>query len=103
MSDAENLAVVVANDPMLKKHYFSKLDDPAWRVPLEYETEVKQLLLTPVALIPSITSPEDYKTLVAALQAVTGCKSRIAVITHQAPQAGIQVHRKDLLRTDQQR
>jgi len=76
-----NLAEVVAADPTMKKNFFTKLADPQWEIP-DYEPEIRALVSTQVSLIPTISSPDDYKILIQALSLVVACKERAAVVTH---------------------
>lgn len=78
----ENIMQTISEDPILKKNYLSKLEQPTWKIPLQYENEIRDLLKSPVPLLVSINSPEDYKTLVEAITLVRTYKERSAEILH---------------------
>lgn len=78
----ENLAMVVAADPQLAKNYIDRTREASWQIPSNYEREIGDILATPVSLLPSIETPEDYKTLVIALSVLKQCKQRVATIRH---------------------
>lgn len=69
----KNLAVRVASDPNLMK-LFSKLTEPQYRIPIEYEEEIKKLRdissTEKGILVSKVTSAEDYQTQLKLLSAV---------------------------------
>lgn len=77
----DNLALVVSADPQLSKA-IEATKDVTWHVPKSYEREIGDILVAPVSLIPGIDTPEDYKTLVVALNELKQCKQRAATIRH---------------------
>lgn len=78
----ENLAQVVISDPHYQSMFLSCMDEGGMAIPAFYDMEIKEILDTPIALLTSIDSPEDYKTLVAAIGLVKICKQRTAIIRH---------------------
>lgn len=83
MSDVKvekNLAVRVASDPTLMK-YYTRLKDPHYRIPVEYEEEIKKLRgissTDKGVLVSKVTTPDDYQTQLAVLSAIQHCLDRI--------------------------
>jgi 3D (Asp-Asp-Asp) domain-containing protein len=76
----KNLAVRVASDPTLMKFY-SRLKDPHYRIPSEYEDDIKKLRgvksTEKGVLVSKVTTPEDYQTQLAVLSAIQHCLDRI--------------------------
>ena len=83
MSDEKiekNFAVRVASDPTLMK-YYARLKDPHYRIPVEYEDEIKKLRgvnsTEKGILVSKVTTPDDYQTQLAILSAIQHCLDRI--------------------------
>lgn len=70
----DNLAVRVSSDPILMKNIFSRLKDPQYAIPNEYEEQIKKLRglksTEKGVLVSRITSPDDYQTQLKLLSHV---------------------------------
>lgn len=72
----DNLAVRVAADPQLQK-LFTRLKDPQYYIPNDYETTLKQIGdIRPTekgTLVSKVTTPEDLQTQLRLLSGVQNC------------------------------
>jgi len=79
-SKPQNLAIRVASDPTLLK-LLIKLKEPQYRIPIEYEEEIKKLrgisLADKGVLVSKVTTPEDYQDQLKLLSAVQNCLDHI--------------------------
>lgn len=78
----QNLALLICADPRLTTTYISKIGDPTWKIPDEYEIEIRDVLKTRITMITDINSPDDYKVLVQATSIIKVCKERLAFMVH---------------------
>jgi hypothetical protein len=79
-SKPQNLAIRVSSDPTLIK-FLMRLKEPQYRIPIEYEEEIKKLrgigLADKGVLVSKVTTPEDYQDQLKLLSAVQNCLDHI--------------------------
>jgi len=78
----QNLALLICADPRLMTSYIGKISDPSWKIPDDYEIEIREVLKTKITMISDINSPDDYKVLVQASCLIKMCKERLAFMVH---------------------
>jgi len=78
---ADNLAVRIASDPILNKNIFSRLSEPQFQIPNEYEESLKNIFNMKGAskgvLVSKVTSPEDYQTQLKLISMVQHLLDRV--------------------------
>ena len=80
-----NLVVRISSDPVLVKNILSKLKDPQYNIPNEYEEMIKGFggisSTEKGVLVSKVTTPEDYQVQIKLLSAVQHYMDRVHDLT----------------------